>query len=334
MQVEATKKLQLALDYLVQSGRQNDTTYAETFSLRNANVRILTLMRAEAEAEADRLAGCGEIEAAEAAYNRILNAYRAFRVVDIKAWRETKSLLKKSAAILWKIGEPIRAENLIWEALDSRESPPKALPSDLDLLKSLARSLPKTCADISKSIQSMADGAIPSHISSYFPPLQCMMQSSFAPTVSGSSFHKGEFLETSTMLDEPILGGIETVLGFLRQLPRDALETRDMFGRSPLYMASSLGMEGLARGILLRLAELPGPGDKDHLNARDLTGQTVLGASISGGCSLQYIRFLIEGGAHVDPDSRSFEPVALDSSSSYGSIGLVGCFVSFVRQWG
>jgi hypothetical protein len=325
MQVEATKKLQLALDYLVQNGRQNETIYAELFSSRNANVRILTLMPAQAEVLADRLAGCGEIEAAEAAYNRILNAYRAFQKLDIKAWHEMKSLLKKLADMLWNNGEPIRAENLVWEALSLRDVPETALPSDLELLKRLARSIPATCVDISKSIQSTVDGAIPPHLSSPFPPLQCMMQSSFASTVSGSPFHKGEFPETTMTSNEPtILGGIETVMEFLRSLPVEALEARDIYGQSPFYMASSLGMEGLGRGILHRLAEVSCTCTPIHLNNRDQIGQTVLGASIRGGCSFQYIKFLIEGGAQVDPDPlRELPWTPLQAAALSGSSDIV-----------
>jgi len=303
MQVEATNKLQFALDYLVENGRQSEIIYTELLSSRNANVRILTLMPAQAEALADRLAGYGEIEVAEAAYNRILDAYRAFKKLDIKAWHETKSLLKKLADMLWNTGEPIRAENLLWEALTLRDIPEEALPSDLDLLKNLAASLSKTCVDISRSIQSIVDGAIPTYLTSPFPPLQCMMQSSFASTVSGSPFHKGESPDPSIAQNvSPILGGMETVMDFLRVLPIEALEVRDIYGQSPFYMASSLGMEGLGRGILLRLAEVSGRGIQYHLNNRDLMGQTVLGASIRARCSLSYLRFLIENGARVDPD--------------------------------
>jgi len=330
MQIEATNKLQFALDYLVQSGRQSEIIYAELLSSRNANVRILTLMPAQAEALADRLAGCGDIEVAEAAYNRILNAYRALRKLDIKAWHETKSLLKKVADMLWNIGEPVRAENLIWEALSLRDFPEEALPSDLDLLKSLGKSLPKTCIDISKSIQSIVDGAIPAHLTSPFPPLQCMMQSSFACSVSGSPFHKGEFPDPNIANNvSPILGGTETVMDFLRVLPVEALEARDIYGQSPFYMASSLGMEGLGRGILLRLAEVSGQRTQYHLNNRDLIGQTVLGASIRGQCSVQYIRFLIEGGARVDPDPlRELPWTPLQAAAMSGSLDIVRLLLS------
>jgi hypothetical protein len=79
MQVETTMKLQVALDYSIPGLHRNEDVTAGLFSARNANVRILALMPSEAEGLADRLAGCGETEAAEAAYIRILNAYREFR---------------------------------------------------------------------------------------------------------------------------------------------------------------------------------------------------------------------------------------------------------------
>jgi hypothetical protein len=303
MQVEATEKLQLTLDYFVNNNRHNEDLYHELFSSRNAHVRILTLLPPQAEALADRLAGRGEIEAAEAAYIRILNVFRAFQKLGIKAWHEIRSLLKKLADMLWNNGDPIRAQNLVWEALSSRDFPAKAQPSDLELLKSLARSIPITCLEISNSIQSIGDGAaFPPYFPSLFCPLQRMMQSLFASTVSGSPFHRGEFSETALAPNEPaILGGMETVMEFLRAFPPDALDLRDIDGQTPLYLASALGMEGLGRGILGRLAEVSRVCTQTHLNNRDSKGQTILGAAIIGRCSTQYIGFLLAGGAQVDP---------------------------------
>jgi ankyrin repeat protein len=154
--------------------------------------------------------------------------------------------------------------------------------------------------------------------------LQYMMQSPFASTALGSPFHRGEFPESTITPDCPIFGGIEAVMELLRVLSRDSLEARDVHGQTPLYMASSLGMEGLGRGILLRLAEVPGSTNQGPLDTRDLTGQTVLGASIVGGCSLQYIRFLIESGAQVDPHELMPMPwTPLQAAALSGSLETV-----------
>jgi hypothetical protein len=275
---------------------------------------------------ADRLAARGEIEAAEAAYIRILNVFRAFQRLNIKAWHETRSLLKKLADMLWNNGEPIRAENLVWEALSSRDVPAKAQTSDLELLKSLARSIPITCLDISNSIQSIGDGAaFPPYCPSLFPPLQSMMQSPFARTVSGSPFHVGEFSETALAPNEPaILGGMGTVMEFLSAFPVDSLDVRDIHGQTPLHLASALGMEGLGRGILRRLAEVSRLPTQTHLNNRDFVGQTILGAAIIGCCSSQYIEFLLAGGAQVDPDPLLMFPLTpLEAAAISGSSDIV-----------
>ncbi len=337
MQVEATKKLQLALEYLVENGRTTENLYPELLSSRNAHVRILTLLPAQAEALADRLADRGEVEAAEAAYIRILNVFRAFQKLNIKAWHETRSLLKKLADMLWKNGDPILAENLVWEALNSRDVPAKAQTSDLDLLKSLAKSVPITCLDISNSIQSIGDGAaFPPYCPSLVPPLQSMMQSSFASTVSGSPFHVGEFSETALAPNEPaILGGMKTVMEFLRAFPVDALEVRDIHGQTPLYVASALGMEGLGRGILRRLEEVSRLPTRIHLNNRDSVGDTILGAAIFGRCSCQYIGFLLAGGAQVDPDPlRRFPFTPLQAAAISGSSDIVRLLLNNSAQPG
>jgi hypothetical protein len=323
-QLEVTKML----DFSVGSfGRQDDIEYREQFSLRNANVRILSLMPAPAEALADRLVAAGEIETAEGAYNRILNAYRAYRVLDIKAWHEIKSLVQKMADLLWRIGEPFRAENLIWDALASRDCPPEARALHMELLKDLARSLLKTSEDVSTTIQSnqsISDGSVPSHLSSPFPPLQRMMQSTYASTVGASPFHQGEFPETSTIPDVPIVGGIEAVLDFLRVLPVEALVLQDINGQSPLFSAASRRMEGLGRAILLRLAEVHGPGVEVYTNSRDLKGDTVLGASICGGCSVTFVRHLIDHGAKVDPDDLMQPPLTpLQAAAVWGYLDIL-----------
>jgi hypothetical protein len=325
MQVEATEKLQLALDYLVKNGRETENLYHELLYSRNAHVRTLTLQPPQAEAYADRLAGRGEIEAAEAAYIRILNVFRAFQKLNIKAWHETRSLLKKLADMLWNNGDPIRAENLVWEALSSRDVPANAQSSDLELLKSLARSIPITCLDIWNSNQSGDGAAFPPYCPSLFPPLQSMMQSPFALAVSGSPFHRGEFSEPALAPNEPaILGGMETIMEFLRAFPPDALDLRDIHGQTPLYLASALGMEGLGRGILGRLAEVSRVCTRTHLNHRDSAGQTILGAAIIGRCSSQYIEFLLAGGAQVDPDPLlEFLWTPLQAAAISGSSDIV-----------
>jgi hypothetical protein len=325
MQFEATEKLQLALDYLVNNERQTENLYSELFSARNAHVRILTLQPPQAEALADRLAGRGEIEAAEAAYIRILNVFRAFQKLGIKAWHETRSLLKKLADMLWNNGDPIRAEKLVWEALSLRDVPANAQSSDLELLKSLARSIPKTCLDIWNSNQSGDGAAFPPYCPSLYPPLQSMMQSPFALAVSGSPFHRGEFSEPAMAPSEPaILGGMETVMEFLRAFPPDALDVRDIHGRTPLYLACALGMEGLGRGILRRLAEVSRVCTQTHLNNRDSAGQTILGAAIIGCCSSQYIGFLLASGAQADPDQLLRVPLTpLQAAAMSGSSDIV-----------
>jgi tetratricopeptide (TPR) repeat protein len=327
MQLEATKRLQFAVEMMVQNNRHTENLYNELLSSRNANVRILSLMPGQAEALADRLAAAGEIETAEGAYERILNAYRAYRAIDmkaIKAGHEIKSLLLKMANIFLERGDHLRAESLMWEALESRDFPSEAQESDLEVLKCLANSLPQTSNELSTAIQSAFDGRVPSHLFSPFPPLQRMMQTRYASHFRGSPFHRGEYQEASAMSDVPILGGIETVLELLRVLPVGALAARDIYGQSPLYLAASLQMEGLGRAILLRITELPGLGIQSYINARDLSGQTVLGASICGGCSLDFVRHLIDHGAEVDPEPLKQLPLTpLQAAASMGSLDIV-----------
>ena len=292
--MEAIKQLQYTIDVVLKDELENDNLRALQSSM-NAALRDLTLMLGPTESLADRLELAGQIGAAESAYVRVLEAYRVF---PIKAWYEVKKILRKMADMFWKIHEPVRAESFIWQALDLREVPPLAQDCDLDLLKILAQSLVETSMDLSSVVQSKVDGVVPAHLQTPFPPLQRMMQSTYASVVQCSVFQQGAFPDPNN----PIVGGMHAILELLRVFPDADLERRDVLGRSPLHLAGNLRMEGLGRGLIIRAREgLDIPLER-LTNARDFSGQPVLGASIYGGCCLSFIEDLIDNGAEVDPE--------------------------------
>lgn len=319
VEVEARKQLQLGIEYLERNNRQLEPHYGEMTSLKNASTRVLSSKLVPAEAWADRVYAAHEIEAAENAYTRILNVYR---MMDIKAWHEVHGLLLKMANISWKMGEPVRTENLLWEALELGGIHRQAQQSDLRLLKNLARSLPRTSKEISKVVQDMVIGPMSSNLTMSLPPVQRMMESKYASDVVGNIFQTGS-LATLELFSPPIIGGMEAIRKVIQEVPEADLLAADSHGRTPLYMATDLQKERFGLALLLHTAGLPNISPKQFTNARDKFGQTILGIATWRRCSLEYMESLIDHGAEVDPETLTefvLTPLQVASGLGYSEI--------------
>lgn len=326
IQVDVSKKLQSIINSL-KSNLQEEVRYTQFLEIKYTNARELLFMLSPAESLADRVEAAGDLEAAENAYNRILNAYRTLHT---KHWHEIRGLLLKLATMFWRSSEPLRTEALLWEALELPSGP--ARNSDLELLKLLARSLRKTCDDLSRVLQSMVIQPIPAFPPSPFPPLHRMLESKYALKAQGNIFQMGPFMSEKgySSTEDFVPGGLDAVLELLGEFSDSDLEMRDIHGRTPLYLASTLRMEALGCGLLVRASEVDEMAWK-MANARDLSGQTVLGISIKSRCSLEFIRTLIDNGAEVDPALMPipFNPLSpLQLASSLGANDIVALLLS------
>ena len=322
LRANAARKLQIAVEFLERDQRQHEQHYAQLLELKYANTREILLLMAPAESLADRVVEAGDTEAGEIAYTRLLNAYR---VLETKQLHEVRGLLLKMARFFWNIGEPLRAEQFCWEALELREFPLRAQECDVEVLKCLARSLRQTSKDLCNVFQSSVIEPVPACFSSPLPPLQRMMESEYASTVEGNVFQTGVFLDDSCISParSPILGGMDAILQVLQEFSLSDLEMRDLHFRSPLYLAAALQKEALGHALMTRASEIGGMTER-LTNTRDISGQTVLGISIVNGCSLSFIEALIDNGAEVDPDALSPAPLTpLQAAALLGRTDVV-----------
>lgn len=298
--------------------------FSDYTTLLAGNIQeILSLLRL-AIPLTDALEAAGEADTAENAYIQMLTVYRA---VESNSWYEVKGLLRRLASISWKTGRHQRGQNFAWEALQCRDSPPRADRSDLEILKEIAKSLSRTSNDLSEIIQSTIAVNHPPQLTSHIPMLHKMMESVYASSVAGNIFWTAALPSPSDHPppQHPIIGGIGAILEFIRELPNADLLARDSNRRSPLYMAALSGKEAFGYALMVRAKEIPGI-TRLILDARDHTSQTILGIAICSGCSTSFIEALIEHGVDVNPDMVGiYNP--LQVASWMGSLEVVDLLV-------
>jgi ankyrin repeat protein len=139
-----------------------------------------------------------------------------------------------------------------------------------------------------------------------------MMQSGYASSVDGNIFWTAVLpgANDPSSSEYPVVGGIATVLEFVRELPKEDLLARDHDGRSALHLAAHLGKEALGHALMIRANEIPGIKHR-IMHARDHTTQTILGTAIWSRCSLQFIECLIHHGTDVNPEMAILNPLHL-----------------------
>ena len=285
---------------------------------------LLKLLR-QATHLATGLEEAGHSTEAYVAYGRVLEAYRK---LNMPPFYNIRSMLIKMATILWTKGDDYLAQTFAWQALASRELISRAEPSDLGLLKDLAKSLLRTSPEVSNAIQALIPDYLGYTCSSVLPPLHAMMEHNYAIQVPGNVLQPGFHpdITSGKSAESPIIGGIDAVVEFLSEFSDAHLEARDFNGRSPLLLAVAGCREGLGLGLMIRAklnARL-----QQSVNARDLTGQTVLSVAIASGCSLPFVATLIDNGAEVEPLTMPRAVTPLQAACCRGSLEMVDKLLS------
>ena len=272
---------------------------------------------------ADALDFVGDLDAAENAYRRILDIYRP---MGRNNWYNVKRLLRKLAKLSWKKGNDQLAQNFAWDALSWREVPPQANQSDLELLKDLGRSLSRTSSQLSDIIRSTPVGSNSEMFNASVPPLQRMIEGTYASNVDGNPFATAELpkdnLHLHPPLQHPVVGGFNTIMELLKVFPSADLHARDSNGRSPLYLSGSLRKECFGFSLIMYVKNTEGS-TQSLVNSRDHSGQTVLGISVLNGCSIAFITALVQNGAEVNPDTISLAWTPLQAAAWVGSLEVV-----------
>ncbi|KAL2074637.1 hypothetical protein VTL71DRAFT_8415 [Oculimacula yallundae] len=291
--------------------------------LINANVFTLGSMAKEAEGLADRLLHRGDMETAEKGYSRVLSAYRAQFEHGHEPWDRIRPILSKLARIARDAGESIRADNFVWEALESHEAGKPAQLEDYEELKGLIKSSLDATACLEIGLKRTSLGATDRNLHTPFPILQRMMLSKYAKDTTGSPFQRGPYLKADFPSSEPIVGGFDSILGLIRAVPPADLDKRDMNFQTPLHMAASLRMEGLSWAIMESIREDPMHCIQQVMNSKDRNGRRILTAAVTSNCSPELIGSMIDRGADVDPELVPFLNTPLQQAAWQGSVGLV-----------
>jgi len=270
---------------------------------------------------ADALDFVGDLDAAENAYRRILDIYRP---MGRNNWYNVKRLLRKLAKLSWKRGNDQLAQNFAWEALSWREVPPQANQSDLELLKDLGSSLSRTSRQLSDIIRSTPVGSNSETFNASVPPLQRMMEGTYASDVDGNPFATAELPKDNLHppLQHPVVGGFKAIMDLLEVFPSADLHARDSNGRSPLYLSGSLRKECFGLSLIMYVKTTEGS-TQSLVNSRDHSGQTVLGISVLNGCSIAFIIALVQNGAEVNPDAIPLAWTPLQAAAWVGSLEVV-----------
>lgn len=317
LQVEASRVLKQRIDQVLED--PDYAYYGALLSLQAANFNKMVSLLGLATPLADRLEAAGEVDVAENAYIRMLDIYRA---IDPNSWYEVRGLLWKLATLSWRLGHDQRGQSFAWEALQCRDQPARADRSDLDWLRELSKSLCRTANAVAEIVRSTAAIVHPPSLTEPIPLLHRLMESGYASSVTGNIFWTASLPNPrdAPSSEHPIVGGISTVLDFVRGLSVTDLLARDHEGRSALHMAAHLGKEALGIALMIRADEIPGMKPR-IMDSRDHTTQTILGTSVCKRCSLTFIESLIEYGADVNPDMAILNP--LQAACWFGFLEVV-----------
>jgi hypothetical protein len=323
LRVEALSKLDediLSID-LTSGDHKNQTRFNTLIEVKDAMLsKLLDLLRL-AKHLAIGVEEAGQSTEAYMAYARVLEVYHK---LDMPASYEIRSMLIKMAKVLWTMGDDYRGQSLAWQALASRDIIPRAQPSDLDLLKEIAKSLLRTSPEVSHIIKAEIPGHLEYTCNSVLSPLHAMMESNYASHVPGNILQPGLHpdITSGKSAESPIVGGIDAVVDFLGEFSDTHLEARDSNRRSPLLQAVASCREGL--GLALMIRTKPNPRLLQRLiNARDASEQTVLSLAIASNCSLPFIAALIDNGAEVEPLAVRLAMTPLQAACYCGSLEIV-----------
>ena len=323
LRVEALDKLEEDILFIDLTGGDpdNQTRFNVLIEVKDAMLsELLDLLRLTKHL-AIGVEEAGHTMDAYIAYARVVEVYHKR---DMPASYEIRTMLFKMARILWAMGDDYRAQTLAWQALMSRDPTHGAQPSDLEMLKAIAKSLLRTSPEVSRIIQSKMLGRVAYDCKSVLPPLHAMMESNYASQVSGNVLQSGLHpdINNEKSPESSIVGGMDAVADFLGEFPEAHLEARDSNKRTPLLLAVARCKEGLGLGLMTR-AQHNGRLLKRLVNARDESGQSVLSTAIDSNCSLSIITALIDKGAEVDPLAVRHASTPLQAACYRGCLEIV-----------
>jgi hypothetical protein len=297
--------------------------------LQHATSQSLLSLLNVIEVLGDRAVAAGETHLAEIAYMRVLDAYRG-HPSPVSSF--VRRLLMKMASFYRNTDQPHRAENCWWEIFKWRDPACQAQGIEKEVWQRLATSLSQTSRIISETIRSeYPDLFPPLNLETPFPPIHTLIKHENAsiklhkPRRSDST---SQDMSLSRDIHEVMAGGPGNVIEIIKEAPDFELATRDILSRSLLYLAAFLKREDAGYALMARMETLSPAIRNQRMNARDLSGQTILGIATISGCSAEFITALIDHGAKIDPDDLLKDPLTpLQAACMNGSPEIVDIFL-------
>jgi hypothetical protein len=235
------------------------------------------------------------------------------------------------ATFYWTTDQPLRAEKCWWDIFRLRDPTDRAHCIEEEVWHKLATPLSQTSGIISDTFQSRhSDLFLPLNLKTPFPPVHAMIKSEYA----SSAAHKNSGSETSSditvspNIHSAITGGAGNLSEIVQKIPDTDLATRDILGRTPLFMAAFLKQDDAGHALMTRIEQLPPVTKSQYMNSRDVTCQTILGVATQSGCSVGSLEALIKHGAEIDPDILAKDPLTpLQAACLTGSLEAVDLFL-------
>jgi len=267
----------------------------------------------------------GDSDAAEVAYAR---AVQTCRLAPLHETQLHLELLMEVGSFYSKIGENLQAEKHWRELLQLQ------LPDELrgNVLQQLGQSVVMSSVEITSIFRSTRIGRDLAVNEVPFPPqhrlLRCVPNAitDVAP-LRKSSFDRD--IIGYPLIHSAIISKNIHVFEMIQFCSDHELLSKDVYKRSPLFLAALCRAEDVGQQIIDRFADCDASIRERLMNDRDTLGNTVLTISILSDCSLDFVSALLNNGAEPDPiPLEDASPTPLKAAAMRGHSDVVGILLS------
>jgi len=246
------------------------------------------------------LAEDGEADAAEVAYTRAL---QTCGLAPLHGTDLHLELIQEVGSFYSNLGDNLQAEKQWRELLNLTQALPEALRDDV--LQQLGHCVANSSLDLAKILRSTQIWRdIPPSINVPFPSHHRLLRC-IPPTIPDFGLLRKPSIDRDIIGYPPIHSAIISknihVFGMIQFCSDDELLSKDMYHRSPLFLAALCKEESVGLRIMSRFSDRDTGIRERLMNDRDALGNTILAISIFSDCSLAFVLALLNNGAEPDP---------------------------------
>jgi hypothetical protein len=329
-EAELVKQVEETIEALEKHVMNHGPDCYKLAELQHATSQNLLKRLSVVEALADRVDTAGETDLAEITYIRVLSIYRG-QPLPVRSF--ICPLLMKMASFYWRTDQPLRAEKCWWDIFELRDPPGQAQSIENEVWQSLGVSLAQTSGIIRDALRLRYPDLFPTlNLETPFPPIHRMIRSEYT-SAAPHGLYRRDFPSNNAVSSSSHATPTSDegyILEIIQQIPDIDLATRDVLSRTPLFLAALLKQEDAGHALMMLIAALPSGLQHQHMNARDLSGQTILGIAILSSCSRDFIKTLIDNGADIEPDTLMKEPLTpLQAACMTGNLDIVALLLDY-----